>query len=168
MNRLNISDSNPSLLTAGLPSSSIMISQHVLPSSLNNHNQNHTTDTQLINSNFKSNIDKHDYTKLSHRTVSDTYLNLSRDDIDDIMSALHTLAQYLQYDVDSIDQQHMIPSDDNESHPLTMIFSKESHHSLKSSIQANSSFRHPPRYSLRKDRRRHSLSSDRWLHHREH
>lgn len=157
MNRMNISGSNPSLLTAGLPSSSIMISEHIPPLSLNNHNQNHTTDTQLINFNSKQNIDKHDYTKLSHRTVSDTYLNLSRKDIDDIMSALHTLAQYLQYDVDSINQQQMIPSDDNESH-----------HSLKSSIRANSSFRHPPRYSLRKDRRRHSLSSDRWLHHHEH
>ncbi|UJR30788.1 hypothetical protein I4U23_018308 [Adineta vaga] len=76
--------------------------------SINNHNQNRATDTQPIISNSQQNDVNSDYTILSHRTISDTYLNLSRKDIDDIMTALHTLAQHLQYDVESINQQHMI------------------------------------------------------------
>jgi hypothetical protein len=156
----NLSGSNPSLLTAGLPSSSIMTARLLQPSSTikqNHHlNQNRATDTQPMTSNSQQN-DNSQYTTLSHRTISDTYLNLSRKDIKDVMIALHTLAQYVQEDV------HKMPIDDNEGHHLTMLYSKSTNHTLKSSRQANSSSDHHPRYSIRK--RRHSLSSDRRLNH---
>jgi hypothetical protein len=146
----NISRSNPSLITAGLPSGSIMTARLIqpLPTIKQNHhlNQNRATDTQPITLTSENHNSQH--TIFSYRTISDTYLNLSRKDIDDVMTALHTLAQYIQNDI--------ISMDDNESHSLT---------------KANSSFHHYysyhyPRYLIRN--RRHSLSSDRCFNPRHH
>lgn len=148
----NISVSNPSLITAGLPSGSIMTARLIQPSTIikpNHHlNQNHATDTQPITLPSKNN-DNSQYTTLSHRTISDTYLNLSRKDIDDVMTALHTLAYYVQNSIDNKNQQDIISidDDDKESHPLTMLYSKSSCH-----------HHHRSRYSIRN--KRHSLSSD--------
>ncbi|CAF0765438.1 unnamed protein product [Adineta steineri] len=146
MNKI-LSDSNPSLITAGLPSSSIIESQlkH------NQHiNQNQANDTQPII--FNSQHDNSSqYTTLSNRTLSDTYLNISSKDMKDIMTALHTLAKYIQYDVD------------NKDHYVTMLHSKSTNHTLKSSTQPNNSFYHYHRSSIQN--RRHSLSSDHHHHH---
>jgi hypothetical protein len=159
----NISGSNPSLITAGFPSGSIMTARLIQPSSAikqNHHlNQNRAIDTQRITLPSEKN-DHSQYTILSHRTISDTYLNISRQDIDDVMTALHTLAQYVQNDIDNKNPRDIIPNDDNESHPLTMLYST-------SSTQANSSSHHyHPRYSI--GNRRHSLSSDHCLNHHHH
>jgi hypothetical protein len=175
----HISGSNPSLITACLPSGSIMTSRLIQPPSTitqNHHlNQNRATDTQPITLNSQK-TDHSQCTTLSHRTISDTYLNLSRKDINDVMTALYTLAQYVQNDIANQNQQHIIPVDDIESHHLTMLYSKSTNHTFKSSTQANSSSHHyfyyhpppppPPRYSRRN--RRHSLSSDRCLNHHHH
>jgi len=151
----NISGSNPSLITAGLPSGSIMTNRLIQSSSKikQNHHFNQNQATAIA---FQKN-DHSQCTILSHRTISDTYLNLSRKDINDVMKALHTLARYVKNDINN-----------DENHPLTMLYSKSTNHTFKSSNQANSSshcyyYHHHPRYSIRN--RRHSLSSDRCLNH---
>lgn len=139
----NKSSSNPSLITARFPSDSIMTSRLIQPSSTTNYlNQNRATDTQPISLNSSQSI------TLSHRSTSDIYLNLSRTDIDDLMTALHTLAQHVQNDLVS---NNGISTDDNQSHPLTMPHSKSTNHTIKSSTEVL-------RYSIRN--RRRSLSSD--------
>jgi hypothetical protein len=160
----NASGTNPSLITAGLPSGSIMTSRFIPPSSTikqNHHfNQNRATHTQPISIPNSSHNKNSHYTILSHRTISDTYLNLSRKDINDVMTALHTLAQY----VNNQNSQHKIPMDDgDDDHYLTTLYSKSTNHTLKSVTQANSSLHYYPRNS-----RRHSSSSDCCLNHRHH
>ncbi|CAF0776372.1 unnamed protein product [Adineta steineri] len=149
MNKI-LSDSNPSLITAGLPSSSLIKSQL----KRNQHvNQNQANDTQPIIFNSQQD-NSSQYTTLSNRTLSDTYLNISSKDMKDIMTALHTLAKYIQYDVD------------NKDHYLTMLHSKSTNHTLKSSTQPNNSFYHYHRSSIQN--RRHSLSSDHHHHIKHH
>ncbi|CAF0938254.1 unnamed protein product [Rotaria sp. Silwood1] len=165
----NISGSNPSLITAGLPSGSIMTTHLIQPSSSvkqNHHlNQNRATDTQPIITLDSQQNDHSQYTIVSNQTISDTYLNLSRKDINDVMIALHTLAKCIRYDIDNKNQQYIIPMDDNESHQLTMLYSKSTNHTLKSSTPPNSSSHHycNRRHSIRN--KRHSLSSDHCHHH---
>jgi hypothetical protein len=129
-----------------------MTSRLIQPSSTTKQNyylnQNRATDTQPISSNSQKSDTSQSIT-LSHRTTSDIYLNLSRKDIDDLMTALHTLAQHVQNDMD-----------ENRSHPFTMFHSKSTNHTMKkSSTEMN-----PSRYSIRNKRRR-SLSSDYWFDH---
>lgn len=135
----HITVSNPSLITAGLPSSSIMTTRLIPPPNIIKQNQylnqNRATDTQPITLSSE-NTDHSQNINHSYRTISDTYLNLSRKDIDDIMTALHTLVYYIQNSMKDRNREDFISTDNN---------------SLK-----NSSYY--PRYSLR-----HSLSSDRYL-----
>jgi hypothetical protein len=151
----NASDSNPSLITAGLPSGLIMTPRLIQPSLKikQNHqfNQNRATDIISNSQQYESS----QYTIASHRTLSDTYLNLSRKDIDDVMTALQTLAQCVRGDIESESQQDLTSIDDNEIHRLTMLYSK-------STNQVNSSSHHYyyPQYSIRNKRH-----SDRWLNH---
>ncbi|CAF2467940.1 unnamed protein product [Rotaria sp. Silwood2] len=168
----NISGSNPSLITAGLPSGSIMTTHLIQPSftiKQNRHlNQNRATDTQPITTLDSQQNDNSQYTIVSNQTISDTYLNLSRKDINDVMIALHTLAKCIRIDIDNKNQQYIIPIDDSESHQLTMLYSKSTNHTLKSSTPANSSSHHycNPLHSIRN--RRHSLSSNCCHHHHHH
>jgi hypothetical protein len=148
----NASGTNPSLITAGLPSGSIMASKLIQPSStikqndhFNQNRANHAQSNHISNSLENKNSQ---YTILSHQTKSDTYLNLSRKDINDVITALHTLAQYMQTDIG-----------DDEDHHLTTLYSKTTNHT-------NSCFHYYPRYSIRS--RRHSLSSDCCLNHHHH
>ena len=118
------SSSNLSLITAGLPSGSNMTSRLIPPSSTTRpnqyFNQNRATDTQPMSfSSSKSDTDQS--ITFSHRTISDTYLNLSRKDIDELLTALHTLAQYVHTDMD------------NQSHLLTVPHSK----SINQTIETN-------------------------------
>ncbi|CAF4133109.1 unnamed protein product, partial [Rotaria sordida] len=154
-----ISGSNPSLITAGLPSGSIMTSHLIQPSlkiKQNHHlNQNQTNNTQpIITLNSQQN-ENSQYTIVSHRTISDTYLNLSRKDINDVMIALHTLAECIRYDIDKNNSQYMIPMNDSESHQLTMLYSKSTNHTLKNSSHH---YCNP----------RHSSSSNHFRHHHHH
>ena len=117
------SSSNLSLITAGLPSGSIMTSRLIPPSSATRQNQyfnqNRATDTQPISLHSSKSATDQSIT-FSNRTKSDTYLNLSRKDIDDLLVALHTLAQYIHHDMG------------DESRP-----SKSTDHTIKSSSQSN-------------------------------
>lgn len=123
------SSSNLSLITAGLPSGSIMTPRLIPPSSTTTpnqyFNQNRANDTQPISFNSSKSATDQSHT-FSNRTKSDTYLNLSRKDIDDLLAALHTLAQYIHNDTS------------DESHPSTMPQSKSTNHTIKSSCQTNS------------------------------
>lgn len=122
------SSSNLSLITAGLPSGSTMTSRLIPPSSTTRpnqyFNQNRATDTQPI-SFSSSKTDTDQSITFSHRTKSDTYLNLSHSDIDELLAALHTLAQYVHTDMD------------NQSHLLTVSHSKSINHTIENSSQAN-------------------------------
>ena len=152
----NKSSSNPSLITAGLPSGSIMTSRIIQPASTTKHNyylnQNRATDTQPISLDSRKSDDSQSIT-LSHRTISDTYLNLSRKDIDDLMAALQTLVQCVQNDMDNSNQ---ISIDDNASRPLMMPHAKKS---VEMNSPSHYHYYHP-RCSVRNNRR--SLSSDGW------
>lgn len=111
----NISGSNPSLITAGIPSGSIM-TPHLF------HSFSKTKQHYHINQNRATNQEKTNsqYTINSNRTKSDTYLNLSRKDIDDVMLALQTLAQCVKHD-------------------RAMLYSKSTNHTLKSLTSSISS-----------------------------
>ena len=120
----NRSSSNPSLITAGLPSSSLMTSRLIQsPSTTTKQNyyfnQNRATDTQPISLHSQS------HTTLSHRTTSDIYLNLSQKDIDDLMTALHTLAHHVQNDMISnslrINRRRSLSSDCWFDHYLNLV-----------------------------------------------
>ncbi|CAF3287470.1 unnamed protein product [Rotaria socialis] len=135
----NVSGTNPSLITAGLPSGS-MITSHLIQSSpktkQNHHiNQNHATDTQPIITLSSQENDNSQHTIISDRVISDTYLNLSRKDMNDVMVALQTLAQ-------CITNEYTMPMDDSRSHHLSMLYSKSTNHTLKSSTPTNSSSHH--------------------------
>lgn len=160
----NVSGSNPSLITAGLPSGSRMTS-HLRQHSSSIIKRAHTNDTQPIITLDSQYNDHSQSTIVSHRSVSDTYLNLSRKDINDVMTALHTLAQCIHNDMNISTPEYIIPTNDNESHPLTMLYSKSTNHTLQSSTPANNSFHHKfyPKYSAR--HRRRSLSSNCCYHH---
>ena len=138
------SSSNVSLITAGVPSGSIMTSRLIPPSSTTRpnqyFNQNRATDTQPMSFNSSKSATDQSIT-FSNRTKSDTYLNLSRKDINDLLAALHTLAQYIHNDMG------------DESHPLTMPHAKSTDHTIRSSSQSN---------------RPRSLSIDRGLKHSDH
>jgi hypothetical protein len=100
--------SNLSLLTAGMPSGS-MTTARLLSSTIANANYRHCP----VNQNRASslNTSRHSHSQLllstdehcqhaivSDRTSSDTYLTLSRKDIDDVIDALHTLARCINND----------------------------------------------------------------------
>ena len=158
----NASGTNPSLITAGLPSGTIMTSGLLqsLPINKQNHyfNQNRANYTHPIEISNSLQNKTSQYSIPSHRTISDTYLNLSRKDINDVMTALHTLAAYVHNDIGTKNSQHSIPINNNDDHQVTTLYSKTTNHTLKSSTEANSSLHYYPRYSIRN--RRHSSSSD--------
>lgn len=141
------SGSTSSLLTVGLPSDSKIISH--LNHSLN---QNQATDTQPVMCNSESD----DFSQCTR--LSDTYLNLSRQDINDVLTALHTLAKYVNDDM-NIGKQDRLNSmnEEGESEHSTIVCN-----SLSRSLRANkSSYYHQPQYLLQ--HRPRSLSSNRCL-----
>jgi hypothetical protein len=122
----NKSSSNPSLITAGFPSSSIMTSRLIQPSSTTKQNyylnQNRATDTQPMS--------------LNSQKTSDIYLNLSRKDIDDLMTALHTLVQHVYQSSSSYILDQFICIDQNE--PISNIqMLPQQAHSLQIHDQIN-------------------------------
>ena len=144
--------SSPSLLTAGLPSGSMMTTPLISPSSLKTKqsyrypvNQNRFTYDQSSQS-----------TVVSHRTTSDTYLTLSRDDINDVMIALHTLARCIQDEY----PPDRVPIREEDAHRLAMFYAKSTNHTLKTSSQLDGSSGDDDvrRYFIR--RARPSCSSD--------
>ena len=170
------SRSNPSLITAGLPSGSIMTTRLIQPSLTAQQNcdlnQNQAINKQpIIASNSQQNVYSH-HTAIPYSTTSDTYLNLSCEDIDDVMMALHTLAECIQSDLDNKYQERNILIDGNESHYLSMLYSRSTNHIPKSSTLSDRSSRHYDyrRYSIQTER--HSLASDccnsRHRHHHRH
>lgn len=138
-------ESNFSLKTAGLPSGSIMTSR-LIPSPSKTKpnqyfNQNRATDTQPISFNSSKSATDQSIT-FSHQTISDTYLNLSRKDIDELLTALHTLAQYVHTDTNNQGQSSAVPH------------SESVNHTIEKSSQANNSIYHQCA------NRQHSLSTD--------
>jgi len=122
----NKSSSNPSLITAGFPSSSIMTSRLIQPSSTTKQNyylnQNRATDTQPMS--------------LNSQKTSDIYLNLSRKDIDDLMTALHTLVHHVYQSSSSYILDQFICIDQNE--PISNIqMLPQQAHSLQIHDQIN-------------------------------
>jgi len=107
-------ESNPSLLTVGFPSDSKIISR----------NQNRANDTQPIAFNSQT-----DDCSLTQQSFSDTYLNLTHQDIDDVLTALHTLAQYVNFDLNSLTEQNHRQSMKIEK--LISIDQQRSHSSIQ-------------------------------------
>lgn len=137
--------SSPSLLTAGLPSGSMMTTPLISRSVETKQSHRYSVNqNRLI-------YDQSSYsTIVSHRTTSDTYLTLSRDDINDVMIALHTLARCIQDEY----PPDRVPIREEDAHRLAMLYAKSTNQTLKTSSQLNGSSGDEDvrRYSIRRAR----------------